>query len=137
MLIEKLKADLKQSMLNRDEERKNTIKMVLGEVPRLNKLAHETPTDEEVEGIIRKLIKSETQVLELTQKNVADSKYICVLSGYLPQSMSNEQIKEWISTHIDLEKFNPKIKAMSEIMKDLKGKADGNVVRKILSEWKS
>lgn len=135
MLIEKLKYDLKQSILSRDEVRKNTIKMVLGEIPRLNKLAHETPSDIEIEDIIRKLIKSETQVLELTNKNVSDSSYISILSTYLPQSMTSDQIKEWIRSNIELDKFHPKIKAMSEIMKSLKGKADGNVVRKILTEW--
>jgi uncharacterized protein len=133
MLKEKLREDLKQSMLNRDEEKKNTIKMILGEIPRLNKKIDEVVTDFEIEGIIRKLIKSETQVLELTKKDKNDSSYIKILESYLPQSMSEEQIKEWIESNIDLTKYPIKIKAMGEIMKGLKGKADGNIVRKILS----
>lgn len=135
MLIEKLRNDLKQSMLAKDEERKNTIKMVLGEIPRLNKKANEIPTDSEIEGIIRKLIKNETQVLELTKKDKSESKYIQVLESYLPQSMGEDQIKEWIVSNIDLINYDNKIKAMGEIMKNLKGKADGNTVRKILMEW--
>lgn len=132
-LLEKLRNDLKQAMLAKDEEKKNTIKMVLGEIPRLNKLANEAPTDVEVEGIIRKLIKSESQVLELTKKPVSESQYIKILSTYLPQSMNEEQIKEWIISNIDLTKYDNPVKAMSEIMKGLKGKADGNLVRKILT----
>jgi uncharacterized protein YqeY len=120
-------------MLTKDEEKKNTIKMVLGEIPRLNKLANEIPTDAEVEGIIRKLIKSETQVLELTKKDINQSEYIKVLSSYLPQSLSKEEIKEWISSNIDLSKYDNPIKAMGEIMKALKGKVDGGVVRNILT----
>lgn len=133
-LLEKLRNDLKQAMLAKDEEKKNTIKMVLGEIPRLNKLANEVPTDVEVEGIIRKLIKSETQVLELTKKDPSQSTYIKVLLSYLPQSLSKEEIKEWITANIDLTKYDNPIKAMGEIMKGLKGKADGNIVRKVLSE---
>lgn len=132
-LLEKLRNDLKQTMLTKDEEKKNTIKMVLGEIPRLNKLANEIPTDAEVEGIIRKLIKSETQVLELTKKDINQSEYIKVLSSYLPQSLSKEEIKEWISSNIDLSKYDNPIKAMGEIMKALKGKVDGGVVRNILT----
>jgi uncharacterized protein YqeY len=45
--------------------------------------------------------------------------------------MSEEEIREWIMNNIDLLP-DKKMKAMGEIMKSLKGKADGSLVREIL-----
>lgn len=131
-LEEKVKNDLKQAMLNKDEVKKSTLRMVLGEIPRLNKKINERPTDTEIESIIKKLIKSEMIVLKASAGDDSKSEYIRILNSYLPKMMSEKEIKKWILDNIDLNDYNPKIKAMSTIMKALNGKADGNVVRKIL-----
>jgi uncharacterized protein YqeY len=132
MILDKIKSDLKQAMIDRDEKRKSTLRMVIGEVPRLNKKANEKATDDEILNIIKKLIKSETIVLEASGIPIGESEYINILDSYLPKMMSQEEIIEWIGNNINLDEFNPKIKAMGSIMKELKGKADGNTVRKIL-----
>ena len=136
-LEEKIKQDLKQAMLDRNEIKKDTLRIVIGEIPRLNKKIDEKPTNKEIESIIRKLIKSETQVLELSKGNIGESLYINILYDYIPKMMSEQEIGEWITENIVLEDYNPKMKAMGDIMKALKGKADGGVVKamatKILS----
>jgi len=131
-LEEKVRQDLKQAMINKDDAKKSTLRMVIGEIPRLNKNAGEKPTDKEIESIIRKLIKSETQALGLAKENVRDSLYINVLNEYLPKMMSEQEIEDWIAGNITLEDYNPRMKAMGVIMKALKGKADGNTVKKML-----
>ena len=132
-LLDEIKADLKQAMMSKDEARKSTLRMVIGEVPRLNKKAGEKPTDEEVLDIIRKLIKSETMVLNASGQDESKSDYINILKDYLPSMMTEHEIAEWIERNININDYSPKIKAMGEIMKALRGKADGNVVRKLLS----
>lgn len=132
MLIEKLENDLKQAILKRDEEKKNAIRMVKGEIPRLNLKAGEKVTDEQIQKIISKLIKSEILVIEYSGQDKNDSTFIKVLEDYLPQMMMEEEIKTWINDNINLDDFNPKIKAMGKIMGSLKDKADGNLVKKIL-----
>lgn len=134
MLIEKLENDLKQAILKRDEEKKNAIRMVKGEIPRLNLKAGEKATDEQIQKIISKLIKSEILVIEYSGQDKNDSTFIKVLEDYLPQMMMEEEIKTWINDNINLDDFNPKIKAMGKIMGSLKDKADGNLVKKILLE---
>ena len=134
-LLEKIKSDLKKAMLAKDEHVMSTLRMVIGEVPRLNKKANEEPTDKEIQAIIRKLIKSETQVVELQGGLAVDSLYIRTLSRYIPKLMSKAQIQTWIMDNIDISQFNPKMKAMGPIMKQLNGKADGNDVKKVLTEW--
>jgi len=133
MTIEdKVRQDLRQAILDKDQDKKDTLRMVIGEIPRLNKKAGVGPTDQEMEKIIRKLIKSETQVLELAGKDVGESLYINTLNEYIPQLMTQSEIEEWIAETIVLEDYNPKMKAIGVIMKELKGKADGNLVKKML-----
>jgi uncharacterized protein len=132
MLIDKIKEDLKQSMKAMEKVKTSSLRMVMGEIPRLNKKAGELPTDEEIKSIIRKLIKSETTVLETLGDKVEDSEYISILNKYLPKEMTEDEVKKWIDNNIDLEYYNPKIKAMKVIMKELKGKVNGNIVKSIL-----
>ncbi len=132
MLEEKLRNDLKQAILDKDEIRKNTLRMVIGEIPRLNLKADEKATDQQIESIIRKLIKAETTVLELAEMDMKDSLYIDILSEYIPKLMTEDEIKSWIFDNVNFTQYIPMIKAMGFIMKELKGKADGNMVKQIL-----
>lgn len=127
--------DLHEEIINRNTGKISALRMILGEIPRLNKKAGEDPTTEEVEGIIRKLIKSEMTVLEYSGQDESESVYIQTLSKYIPKLMSKAQIETWIMDNIDISQFNPKMKAMGPIMKELKGKADGNDVKQVLTEW--
>lgn len=132
MIENDLRNDLRKATLGRDGIKKNTIKMILGEIPRLNKNAGEKATDEEIIQIINKLIKSEVLVLGYSGGDESKSEYIRILRGYLPKMMTTEEVAEWISNNIDMEEYPNKMSAMKPIMTSLKGKADGNVVKSIL-----
>ena len=134
-LLTKISEDLSEAMIKRSHPDKiGALRMVLSESARTNKKLADM-TVEEVEAIIRKLIKSEMIVLEYSGFDEAGSVYINTLSNYIPKQMSKAQIETWIMDNIDISQFNPKMKAMGSIMKELKGKADGNDVKKILTEW--
>lgn len=131
MILDKINTDLAKAMLERNEEVKDALRLVKGEIPRLNLKVGVVPTDEQILKIISKMIKSEKTVLEY--RGETKSPFIEILEKYLPQMMSEDDIVIWIDENIVINDFNPKIKAMGKIMKSLKGKADGNLVRKILS----
>jgi uncharacterized protein YqeY len=102
MLIDKLKDDLKESMLSKDESKRNMLRVVIGEVQRLNKKAGEKPTDKEVEGVIKHLIESvaetlETKVLKLGGAKKEDHEYLKLLRRCLPPLMTEEEIIDWLS----------------------------------------
>jgi uncharacterized protein YqeY len=134
MLELRLRADLQDAIRARDTESKNAIKMVLGEIPRLNKKAGEKATDSEITDIINKLIKSESLVLEYSGIDSSDSVYIKILKKYLPEMMTEEEISKWIDSSIDLTSVSNKMSAMKPIMAQLKGLADGSLVKKVLME---
>lgn len=135
MLLDRIKKDLKQAMLNKDENRKDALRIVLGEIPRLNKKVNEVVTDKEIETIIRKLIKSENEMQAVLQKEerLADGLfYINILKEYVPKLMSETEICKWMVDNVD--KGLQKNQAMGFIMKNLKGKADGSLVKKIVDK---
>jgi len=134
MLEKDLKMDLKKAIKVKDVEKKNAIKMILGEVPRLNKKKGERVSEEEISSIITKLIKSEITMLEYSGLDESKSEYLKILRSFLPKMMSEEIIRAWILDNIDFSTYSNNIQAMGTIMKDLKGKADGNIVRRLITE---
>ena len=135
MLEERIRRDLKEAMLARDGDKLNTLKMVLGEIPRLNKKAGEKASDDEVETIIRKLVKSEKLVLAYSGAKASSSTYIRTLESYLPKMMEEREIKQWVLDNIDLGAYSNTVKATGRVMKELNGKADGDVVRRVLMSF--
>jgi len=126
---EQIKQDLKQAMKDKDEEKKNTLRIIIGEFGRAE--AKEL-SDDEVIKIVRKLIKSEQESLEHSGKSALDSRYIQILESYLPQMASDEEIRRWIAENIDFSHYKNKMQAMRDIMANFGAAADGNQVKQIL-----
>ena len=145
-LLDKLKADLKQSMLNKDVAARSAIRQIMAEFPKLTVpitlesgkkstrlKTNEEITDDDIVGIIQGLAKSERMVLEA--KNEASSDYLDILQLYLPQMASHEEVIAWIRDNIDFSEYKNKMQAMGSIMKHFGKQADGKTVNEILQKW--
>jgi hypothetical protein len=145
-LHDKLKIDLKNAMLQKDPEVRNTMRLIMAEFPKLTipltlksgkkSTRLKTPaeiTDDDILGIIKGLVKSEETVLEL--KKEASSEYLEILRTYLPAMASREEITAWIMANINFSQFKNKMQAMGPVMKHFGKQADGKVVNQILREW--
>ncbi len=144
-LLQKLKADLKLSMQNRDDAVKGAIRVVMSEFPKITvpitlesgkkttrpKKPEEISNDDII-AVLRGLIKSEKTTLEL--KKEATSEYLEVLNAYLPQMATRENIRSWIDENIDFSQYKNAMQAMGPIMKHFGRAADGNLVREVLAE---
>ena len=144
-LLDKLKADLRQSMLDRDVAARSAIRQIMAEFPKLTVpitlesgkkttrlKTHEEITDDDIVGIIQGLTKSERMVLEA--KNEESSEYLDILQLYLPKMASREEIIAWIRDNIDFSDFKSKMQAMGPIMKHFGKQADGKLVNEILQQ---
>ena len=129
-LQESLKQDLVVAMREKDDDRKNTIRIIMGEIGRQSK---KELSDDEVIRILKKLVKSETELLEKSGAT-EDSAYLIILQSYLPQMASDEEIQGWITENIDFSQFKNKMQAMGTIMKHFGAAADGNRVKEILQK---
>jgi uncharacterized protein YqeY len=144
-LHDKIKIDLKNAMLQKQNHIRDAIRVVMGEYPKLTvpltlesgKKSFRVKKPEEISnddllGIIRGLVKSEKSVLELQKKE--GSPYLQVLESYLPQMASREEVAAWINENIDFSQYKSPMQAMAPIMKHFGKLADGNMVKGILQE---
>ena len=90
-------------------------------------------TDDDIQNIIRRLVKSENIMLEI--KKEASSAYLQILESYLPQMASPSEIKEWINKNIDFSEFKSPMQAMGTIMKHFGKLVDGKIVKEILASF--
>ncbi len=124
----RIKKDLMASMKARDEDRKNTLRVVMGEFARMDK---KEVSDDEVIKVLKKLVKSEREVLE-KKGETGGSAFISIIESYLPRMASDDEIKEWIGGNVDFSKFKNKMQAMGQVMKHFGSTADGARVREIM-----
>jgi uncharacterized protein YqeY len=144
-LHDKIRLDLKNSMLRKQNDIRDTLRVIMGEFPKLTVpmtlesgkktfrvKKPEEITDDDLLGIIRGLAKSEKSVLELQKKE--SSPYLVVLGSYLPKMADSEEIMAWISENIDFAEYKSPMQAMGTIMKHFGKLADGNMVKGLLQE---
>jgi hypothetical protein len=148
-LPDKIKQDLRTSLKNKDPVVRDTLRQIMAEFPNLtvpvkvplegggvkNATRPKRPeeiTDDEVIGIIQKLVKSEKTVLEARREET--SPYLQTLERYLPRMASRQDIEAWIQQNIDFSQFKSPMQAMGPIMQHFGRQADGNQVKQILQE---
>ena len=144
-LHDKIKLDLRNSMLQKKNDIRDAIRVIMGEYPKLTvpiilqsgkKTSRvkkpEEITDDDLLGIIRGLAKSEKSVLELQQKE--SSPYLKVVESYLPKMVSSDEVKTWIDENLDFAEYKSPMQAMGTIMKHFGKLADGNMVKGLLQE---
>ncbi len=127
---QQIKIDLMGAMKARDEEKKSTLRIIMGEFARAD--AKEL-SDDEVIKVLKKLIKSEKETL--SQKGSDENTvFIRIIETYLPTMASEDEIIAWVDDNIDLSQFKSKMQAMGPIMKHFGAQADGNTVKRLLQK---
>ena len=126
-LQEQFKSELKIAMKARDTDRTSAIRILIGEFQRQKE---KTLADDQVIAIIKKLIKSERELLAAAGKET--SGFLTVMEGYLPHQASAEEIQVWIDENIDFNSFQNRMQAMRPVMDHFSSSVDGNAVKKIL-----
>ena len=141
-LQQQIKNQIKEAMMAKDAVRLTVLRGLSSAVT--NDLVDKgrTPqgelTDEETLAVIRRQVKQRKDAIEqftvggredLVESEKAE---LAILEVYLPQMMSEDEVRKIVETKkIELAITDPKDKGklMSEIMKELKGKADGMIVK--------
>jgi uncharacterized protein YqeY len=141
-----IKDDIKDSMIKKDTLRLTVLRGVLAAFMNemvAKKITAEELSDEDAIAIIRRLVKQRKDSIEQFTKGnrmdlVANEKAeMEMLEKYLPQQMSREEIKKFVDAKVAEAGAIDKTKIgqfMGSIMKDLKGKADGMMVKEIIDE---
>ncbi len=143
MLKEKLLEDLKNSMKNKEEIRKNTVQMVRAAILQIEKDKGIQVEDNQILEIIAKEVKTKKDALKDFEKAGREdlisqtNQEIDVLQEYLPKQLSREEIKKELE-QIILQLNATTMKDMGAIMKEAKAKmgasADGKTINEVAKE---
>ena len=143
-LKERLNADMISAMKDKDKSRVSIIRMVRSDIKNLEIKDKKELDDEEVISVIQKVSKQTNESLEAFEKvntnpdKIAELKYyLTVLESYLPKQLSEDEIKAIVGkvvTESGLTSKKDMGKVMGALMPLVKGRADGKLVNKVVSE---
>lgn len=97
MLIEELKAGVKDAMRSKDAVAKDVLRVALGEIQTAEARTGGALSDDEAQKIVRKLVKSNEETLAVTVDPATTDKLkreIEVLQAFLPKSLSVDEIEK-------------------------------------------
>lgn len=147
MLQEKIKAGIKEAMIAKDSVRLDTLRGIsaacTNEVVSKGKTPQDTLSDDEVMAVLMRLAKQRRD--SISQFNAGgrpelaaeEEAQLAVIEAYLPKMMSEDEIKKFAEEKLTSSGMLDKSKmgqAVGLVMKDLKGKADGALVKKAVEE---
>lgn len=131
------------SILVKEKEKRYKISRDSKEINEEELIKKSNLTDEEIIEVISSEVKKRKDAIALYEKGkrqeLADKekKEVEILQKYLPEQLSEEEIKKLVKEGIEktgAKEIKDMGKVMAEIMTQVKGKADGNLVSKIVKE---
>ena len=138
-----LQDDLKVAMRHNDALRKDVLRLTIAAVKNAEIAKIGELTEDETLAVLRTEVKRRRETIaEVEQAGRVDllaqeQAQLEVLSAYLPQQMSREQIAEAARTvlaQMDTPDPKPMGLVMKQLMAELKGKADGRLVQEVVRE---
>ncbi|MEV3421269.1 GatB/YqeY domain-containing protein [Paenibacillus larvae] len=142
-LSERLNEDMKQAMKSQDKFKLSVIRMVKASIKNFEIDQHKTLDDNEVLDVLSREIKQRKDSLQefkqagrddLVQKLEAE---IAILMEYMPQQLSEEEIKVIVQQTIQEVGATSKAdmgKVMGALMPKVKGRADGKLVNQLVQQ---
>lgn len=137
----KIQADLGQALKKGDTLKVSTLRLLIAEIHNQEIEKRQELSKEEIITIVQKEVKKRQESIEAYQKGKREDlvkkekKELEVLSEYLPRQLSPQELEKIIQSVIkkvnatSLSDFG---KVMGLVMAEVKGRADGKVISKIV-----
>ncbi len=146
-LHEQIKGEIKTAMMARDTVKLNVMRGLvtafMNELVATGKTPQDLLSDEECLKVITRTAKQRKDAIEQFTKGnrpdlaEEDQAQLAILEVYLPQMMSKDEVMNFAKTKMaESGPIDPSKKGMfmATLMKDLKGKADGGVVKVVVDD---
>ncbi|MGI6698477.1 MAG: GatB/YqeY domain-containing protein [Clostridia bacterium] len=142
-LKERLLSDMRTAMKQRDTVRKTVLSMARAAILQLEKDKRTELDDQGVMEVIAKEIKSRKEALEMFKQGgrqdlvEQNEKEIEILGEYLPPQLSESEIREIIKETIEkvgAAGMKDMGKVMGAVMPQVKGRAEGGTVNRLVKE---
>ena len=145
MLHEQIKSSIKKAMLAKDTVRLETLRGMVSaftnELVSKGRKPNEFLSDEEVIAVIARLSKQRKDSIEQFKKGnrmdlvKEEGDQLAILETYLPKLMEKSDVEKIVvakKNEMGITDVTKKGMLMSAIMKELKGKADGALVKEVV-----
>ena len=104
MLSDQIKAQMFQAIKSKAHVEKEILRVAMGEITTEAARPGRTGSDEEVQAILRKLVKSNEETLESTtdaERRAVLAQEIAILGTFLPQSLSTDEIIQALASAVE------------------------------------
>jgi uncharacterized protein YqeY len=142
-LKQTLLSDLKGAMKSRDSLKVDTLRLIVSEIKNREIDLHEELGDEAITALLTTQIKKRKEAAAMyeqggrTDLKEKEEKEIAIIQVYLPEQVGEEELKQRIQAVIaETGAQGPKDmgKVMKVVVPEFKGKAEGDQIRKIVTE---
>ena len=139
-----IQEELKKALLQRDELKTGTLRMLLAALINKEKEKNQGPlTEEQIQSVILSEVKKRKEAVEAFTKGgrpemaEKESKELEILQRYLPEQLPEEEVRKLVAEAIEqtgAAKAQDMGKVMAALMPKVKGKADGSLVSALVKE---
>ena len=142
-LKQKLTDDLKQAMKGRDRVRSLVIRLVMAAIKNAEIARQATSNDADILGVIAKQARQRQESIEAFKQGnrqdlvAQEEAELALLNEYLPRQMPREEIiaeARRVIKEVGAVGLSDKGKVMSQIIAQLKGRADGREINAVVTE---
>jgi uncharacterized protein YqeY len=142
-LAQKIRTDLEQSLRKKDQLRCSVLRLVLSSLHNAEIAQQKTLDDDGVLVVIDKEAKMRRESIEAFQKgnrqDLVDKEKaeLAILLEYLPEQMTREQIvteARKVISELGASSLKDKGRVMSQLMPQLRGKAQGQEISEVVTE---
>jgi len=142
-LKEKLEADLRQAMKDRDNVKRSTLRLLLAAIKNAEIAKRGSLGNPDILGVVAREVKQRNESIEAFKQGdrqdlvAQEEAEMAILQEYLPRQLSREEViveARQVIEEVGAQGPRDKGKVMSRIMAQLKGKADGREINEIVTE---
>ncbi len=138
-LKQKIREDMKQAMRAKEAQKLSVLRMLISAINYAQIDTKGEMDEKAVEQVLRREAKKRREAIEAYRQGGREESAqkeefeLKIIEAYLPQQMSEEEVRAKVKEILGGQELNFG-QAMGMVMKELKGKADGGLVNKIVRE---
>ncbi len=142
-LIGRMEADLKEAMLEKDNERRDTLRLILSNLRSAEKELQRPLSDDEELQVLQRERKRRIEAAEAfrgggrEEQAEKEERELAVLREFMPEQLSEEELEEIIDdviAEVGATSLRQLGRVMADVMPQVAGRADGSVVSQLVRE---
>jgi uncharacterized protein YqeY len=142
-LINRMEADLKQAMLDKDTERRDALRLILASLRSAEKELQRPLFDDEELQVLQRERKRRIEAAEAfrdggrEEQAEKEEKELAVLEEFMPEPLSEEELEEIIDdviAEVGATSLRQLGRVMADVMPQVAGRADGSTVSQVVRE---